>query len=144
MSRLIAALTFLAVASIAAAQSPPKKDLRIQVLGCAHDRGQVVANLFREGDDVLKIKKAYRRVQAKIVGGKATVVFKDLAYGKYAVSAFHDEDGDAELEHKFGFPAEPLGFSNNFVMSLSAGLPTFDKLEFQFGANTGVTSITLK
>ncbi len=41
-----------------------------------------------------------------------TVVFNGLAPGVYAVSAFHDEDGDGLLDRNlFGRPTEPYGFS---------------------------------
>lgn len=119
--------------------------LSIQVHGFTHERGHAIANLFREGDDVLKPDKAYRHAQAEIHDGKATISFPDLAYGKYAVSVFHDENDNGILDHNaFKFPAEPLGFSNNFHLSFLSGFPSFGKLKFQFAADTGVLEITLK
>ena len=123
----------------------PTATLSIQVSGFSHERGHAVANLFREGDDVLKPDKAYQRVQAEIHGGKAMINFPGLAYGKYAVSVFHDENGNGTLDHNvFRFPAEPLGFSNHFHMSLFSGMPSFEKMQFSFAADTGVLDITLK
>lgn len=123
----------------------PSAPLSIQVRGFAHEHGHAVANLFREGDDVLKPDKAYRHVQADIHDGKATIAFPDLAYGKYAVSVFHDENGNGKLDHNiFRIPAEPLGFSNHFQLGLFSGFPSFEKMQFQFAANTGALEITLK
>lgn len=129
----------------AALAADPSATLSIQVRGFTHERGHAVANLFREGDDVLKPNKAFRRVQAEIHDGKATISFPGLAYGKYAVSVFHDENGNGMLDHNvFRFPAEPLGFSNHFKLGWFSGFPSFEKLQFPFAANTCVVEITLK
>lgn len=117
----------------------------IHVRGFFHDRGQVIANLFRAEGDVMNIKTVYRRVQAKIVEGNAVVVFPDLSYGQYAVSVFHDENGNGDLDHNiFRFPAEPLGFSNGFHLGLFSGLPSFEKLKLTFGPDTSSIEINLK
>ena len=119
--------------------------LSIQVSGFGHNRGHVIANLFREGDDVLKPDKAYRRAQAEIRDGLASIDISDLAYGKYAVSVFHDENDNGTLDHNFfRFPAEPLGFSNHFHFGLFSGLPSFEKMQFQFTADTHAVEITVK
>ena len=137
----IASMVFCG-AALAADLSPR---LSIQVSGFTHERGHAVANLFREGDDVLKPDKAFRHVQAEIHDGKATIAFPDLAYGKYAISVFHDENGNGKLDHNFfGIPAEPLGFSNHFQLGLFSGFPSFEKLQFQFAADTGALEIALK
>lgn len=120
-------------------------NLVVHASGFAHARGHAVANLFREEDDVLKPDKAYRRVSAEIHDGSAAIIFPDLSYGKYAVSVFHDENDNGTLDHNvLRFPAEPLGFSNGFRLSLFSGMPSFEKLQFPFAADSGVVDITLK
>jgi len=119
--------------------------LSLRVSGFAHDRGHAIANLFREGDDVLKPDAAYRRVQADIHDGLVTINIPDLAYGSYAVSVFHDENGNGTLDHNiFRFPAEPLGFSNHFSLGLLSGMPSFEKLKFQFSADAVAIEISIK
>jgi len=119
--------------------------LSIQVRGFTHERGHAVANLFRDGDDVLMPDKAFRHIQADIHDGKATINFPDLAYGKYAVSVYHDENDNGKLDHNFfRIPAEPLGFSNHFQLGLFSGFPSFEKMQFQFAADSGTLEITLK
>lgn len=119
--------------------------LSIQVSGFAHQRGHAIANLFREGDEVLNLKNVYRRAQVEIRDGKATFSFPDLAYGTYAVSVYHDENDNGMLDHNvFHFPAEPLGFSNHFQLGLTSGMPTFEKMKFQFAADTGILEIVVK
>lgn len=119
--------------------------LSIQANGFLHARGHAVANLFREGDEVLNLKNVYRRAQVEIRDGKATFSFPDLAYGTYAVSVYHDENDNGMLDHNvFHFPAEPLGFSNHFQLGLTSGMPTFEKMKFQFAADTGILEIVVK
>ncbi len=46
--------------------------------------------------------------------GKARCVFRGIPPGSYALSAFHDVDGDNELDRKiFGIPSEPYCASRN-------------------------------
>ena len=119
--------------------------LVVQVSGFTHARGHALANLFREGDDVLKPEQAYRRTSAEIYDGNATVTFVDLAFGKYAVVVFHDENDSGTLDHNFmRLPAEPLGFSNGFKISVFSGMPSFEKLNFSFAADTLPLKISVK
>jgi uncharacterized protein (DUF2141 family) len=68
-----------------------------------------------------------------------------LKYGKYAVSVFHDENGNGTVDHNFlHFPAEPLGFSNDFHLGIFAGLPSFEKLQFEFTPGAEPVSILVK
>ena len=106
-------------------------DLTVHVNGFAHERGQAIASLFRDGEDVFG--KPYIRLAAEIQQGKATLVFRNVAPGNYAVIAFHDENGNNDLDHNFlRLPAEPLGFSNGFKLSIFSGMPSFEKLRFAF------------
>ena len=139
----------VAACSLAVAAAPfawadtPQTDLVVHASGFAHERGRAVANLFRTGDDVLG--KPAVRVTATIHAGKATLVFARLPYADYAVTVFHDENGNGELDHNFlHMPAEPLGFSNGFSLSLLSGLPSFEKLRFALGAEAKPVEITVK
>lgn len=81
----------------------------------------------------------------EIRDGKASIEFPDLAYGTYAVSVYHDKNDNGMLDHNvFHFPAEPLGFSNHFQLGLTSGMPTFEKMKFQFAADTGALEIVVK
>ena len=144
-SRLTAALVLavcLVGASVSAADAP-REDLVIHASGFAHDGGQAVASLFREADDVFG--KPSARVMAKVHQGKATLAFARLQHGNYAVIVFHDENGNNDLDHNFlRMPAEPLGFSNGFQLTLFSGLPNFERLRFAFGAGAKPVEISVK
>ena len=67
-------------------------------------------------------------------------VFEGLAPGRYAVAAYHDADGDGELD-KFppGIPTEPYGFSNEVGR---IGYPSFEKALVEVG--NGRTTVVVK
>lgn len=53
------------------------------------------------------------------------VVFNDIPAGKYAITAFHDEDNDGRLDRMifpfFGMPSESYGSSNDSFAYFSKG-----------------------
>jgi uncharacterized protein (DUF2141 family) len=65
------------------------------------------------------------------------VSIEGLPPGKYAISLFHDLNGDAEMDTNFvGFPKEPFGFSAPMG---KFGPPKFDEAAIEFsGENTSV------
>lgn len=121
----------------------PQQGLVIHLKGFTHERGQAIANLFYEGGDVFG--RPHARAVARIQQGGATLNFPHLAHGSYAVIAFHDENGNNDLDHNLlRLPAEPLGFSNGFRFSLFSGMPSFAKLRFTFGVDTKPLEIFVK
>ena len=57
--------------------------------------------------------------------GQVEVVFKDLAPGSYAVSAYQDLNGNQRLDaNMVGMPTEPFGFSRDAKGQF--GPPKFD------------------
>lgn len=115
--------------------------LTIEVTHFEGDHGQAVIHLFRKQDDIPK--KPYLKLTAMITNKKATVVFDNIPYGEYAAIVFHDENNNGELDHRFGFPNEPMGFSNEWKLSLFSGMPTFEKLHFTFNKQSFNYAITI-
>ena len=69
-------------------------------------------------------------------------MFSNLAPGRYAAIAFHDENGNGKLDKNFlGVPTEPYGFSNNVQGFL--GPPTFDAAALDIGDGNAAIRITL-
>ena len=59
-------------------------------------------------------KNALLPQKVQIINGKATHDFKDVPFGEYAVTVYHDENGNGKLDKGlFGKPLELYGFSNN-------------------------------
>jgi uncharacterized protein (DUF2141 family) len=110
-----------------AARTPA--DLIIEALGFQSSAGHAIAKLFLPGDNVRR--RGRQEVAATIVAGKATLVFPAVPAGDFAVVVFHDVNDNGTIDHNLlGIPSEALGFSNGFKLSLTSGVPTFDKLKF--------------
>jgi uncharacterized protein (DUF2141 family) len=107
--------------------------LTIEALGFKNETGHAVAKLFMPGDDVLK--RGRWEVSDIVQAGRATLTFPAVAPGSYALVIFHDRNKNGSIDHNiFGIPNEPLGFSNGYAITLTSGLPTFEKLRFRQGA----------
>lgn len=121
-----------------------QSDLVVRVGGFTHERGQAIARMFCEGDDIFATPSA-RRITALIHQGKVTLVFPNVKPGNYAVIVFHDENGNNDLDHNlFRLPAEPLGFSGGFRLSLFSGMPSFKKLRFAFAVDAQPLEISVR
>jgi uncharacterized protein (DUF2141 family) len=66
------------------------------------------------------------------------MIFENLPNGSYAAIVYHDENDNGTLDHKFAFPSEPMGFTNNWNLSLFSGMPTFKKLRFEHSGQTRI------
>jgi len=125
---LTGSICFLLIGLICNAQS--SGTLAIDASNFKSDKGVAIVHLFRKQDDVPK--KPFMQASQVIVNGKTSIVFHNLPYGDYAAILFHDENSNGILDHRFGFPDESMGFSNDWKLSLFSGMPTFHKLRFEF------------
>ena len=68
-----------------------------------------------------------------IKDGRAVAVFEDVPAGPFAVSVFHDEDGDGELDSvALGIPSEAYGFSGGARNMF--GPPSFEQARVELAA----------
>jgi uncharacterized protein (DUF2141 family) len=116
-------------------------NLTISAGNFGNSTGKAVANLFRESDDIPQ--KPFMQSTAAITNGTAQIIFNDIPFGSYAAIVFHDENANGKLDHKWGFPDEPMGFSNAWKLSMFSGMPTFTKLRFEFSKNQPLVSINI-
>ncbi len=90
-------------------------EIAFEIRGARSDNGHVHVSLFAKPDGFPSMRqKAIRIEVVPITDGVAVGSFEDVAYRKYAISAFHDENGNDELEiNFFGMPKEGVGASND-------------------------------
>ena len=70
--------------------------------------------------------------------GRVIATFDNLPAGDYAVKAFHDVNGDGEMNtNPFGMPIEPYAFSNNAVGNM--GPARWDRAHFTVSGETTQT-----
>ena len=78
------------------------------------DRGQVICTLFTPSDKFPDQSQKGMTIVVPIQNRQATCRFRHLAYGDYAIVAFHDENHDGKFNQDFfGLPKEGFGFSDN-------------------------------
>lgn len=73
------------------------KTLIVRITGCESDEGQVVAMLY-SGSNFNESATAMRVELLKIQDGQAVWPVHNLPFGRYAVVAFHDVNGDEVLQ----------------------------------------------
>jgi uncharacterized protein (DUF2141 family) len=106
----------------------PKPGLRIEARDFESDSGQAILFLFRDSDKIPK--EPFRKITAKIAGHQSYLVIPDVENGAYGAILLHDLNRNGIIDHPFGFPGEPLGFSNSWKLGLFSGMATFTKLRF--------------
>ncbi|HEY0925035.1 DUF2141 domain-containing protein [Brevundimonas sp.] len=82
---------------------------------------------------------AAREVDAS---GSVVAVFDHLPAGDYAMRAFHDVNGDGQMNtNPFGMPVEPYAFSNNAVGNM--GPASWERARFSVSGDT-VQTISIR
>jgi len=101
--------------------------VNIIVENIANDQGDILLGMSTK-EGFMKTKPDYSAT-SKIKDGKATISFKDVPYGSYAVSSFHDMNGNKKMDFEAsGMPLEGYGVSNNPVLM---GPPTWEDAKFE-------------
>lgn len=76
--------------------------------------GAVLFGLYTE-ITFMKAKPKYN-AKSDIVNGTARVTFEDIIPGTYAISCFHDKNGNGQMDFEpTGRPIESYGVSNNKI-----------------------------
>lgn len=80
-------------------------------------------------------------LESDIVEGKATVTFKNVGPGIYAITLFHDKNGNKQMDFEpNGMPKEMYGVSNN-VMSM--GPPLWSDAKFEVAGEPIILDIRM-
>jgi len=119
--------------------------LAIEITGLKDATGNVFIAVYASedtwlGDEVVMDKKV---VIADARDGDLVRTELQLPMGDYAVSAFHDQDGDGELStNMIGIPREPIAVSNNAVGKF--GPPKYADAVFTLGAEPAIQRIIMR
>ena len=118
-------------------------DLTVNVSGARNDKGMIVAAIFSSKEGFPKEGQQYAGFRAKATASNLSVTFHDLPTGTYAVTAFHDENGDGKLDRDAtGIPTEGYGVSNDARELLSP--PYWDKASFAMGAESKTITVKIE
>ena len=137
----------LAVTVLAAVVAGPAlaADLAIEVHGIRSGEGRLYVAVhttesqatFPEGTG------SAAAIQRRAHAGVLRFVLRDLPPGRYAVNAFHDENGNGDLDtNLIGVPSEGYGFAND--PDTSFGPAEFDAAAVDVGDTNAVAAMNLR
>jgi len=113
--------------------------LEVKVSGFKNNDGKVKVGLYNSEFSFLKT--VYKSLASDIKNETATVTFTDLPKGEYAVSVYHDENGNGAMDkNMFGIPSEDYAASNNAKGMM--GPPKYADAKFSVSSNSKI-NITL-
>ena len=136
LSSLAAAASALALIAAVPAFAAPNGDTLTLTFETGATTGAVMVVLY----DSEAAYEGGQPTRALTLPANAPVVavFEDLPAGDYAVKAFHDVDGDGQMNvSPFGMPTEPYAFSNNAVGNM--GPAKWDRAHFTVSGATAQT-----
>jgi uncharacterized protein (DUF2141 family) len=128
--RLVQAVPGVTRRLVSRAAAPSK--LTIRIVGAKNGKGQIAIALFNgnagfPGDKSKALRTLQTRIDSQTLSAQVTL--DDLPHGVYAVSVFHDENMNGQLDKNvFGIPKEDYGASNN--PNKSMGPPKFADAKF--------------
>jgi uncharacterized protein (DUF2141 family) len=102
--------------------------LVVELHGMTSDAGAVVYAVWRGPEGWLE-DGAVREGSVSVAGGAGTIKLDGLPYGEYAVSVYHDRNGNGRLDTGlFHIPKEPIGTSND--AKIRFGPPRYEDAAF--------------
>ncbi|MEM9253942.1 MAG: DUF2141 domain-containing protein [Pseudomonadota bacterium] len=108
--------TLLWLVAMAATAEVPPGILQVEITGLKDETGDVYIAIYRPQDDWLGDEAFASRkvVIAEALEGEVVAAEFELPVGDYAFTAFHDANGNGELDTNFfGLPKESIAMSNN-------------------------------
>ena len=120
-----------------AAHATRAADLTVSVSGVRDDQEHIRIALYADSDSFRHEQSARQVLSLPAASGVVSGVFHDLPPGRYAVLAYHDENGNGKLDMIMGmFPDEGWGLSNDPTV---IGPPRFEASAFDVAEpETGV------
>ncbi len=138
---MLRSLALLAV--LPTVQPTMAADLSVTLAGIRNDSGYVMAAIFDSPRGFPNEAGAVAQVKMKARPGQVGFVITGLPPGHYAVSAFHDENGNGKLDtNLLGVPTEGYGFSNDARGRF--GPPAFDAAAMTLDGTGWTITVTLR
>ena len=138
-----AAAGLIGISGLAAAPALAA-ELLIEVRGVRSDVGRIYVAVHtpRTGEKFPDADGMFAGVQQQAHVGDMRFVLRDLPAGRYAVNAFHDENGNGNLDtNVLGIPKEGYGFANDPPTNF--GPPDFEEAAVTVGDPPATAAMTM-
>ena len=133
----------LAAAGPAVAEPGGGADLQVTVTGLRSGRGQVMACLAAGPEAFPDCRgPVSRHAKVPAAMGEVTLDFGAVPPGTYAISLFHDENGNGKLDKVMLIPREGFGFSRDAPVRM--GPPSYSSAAFAAGAKPEHLKVKLR
>ena len=120
MMKILATILITAMIFAGSLLTSGSQEIIVTVVNATTDNGKVSFALY---DQATFMKTPLKGASAKIIKGKSTVIFKNIAQGEYSVICFHDKNNNDKMDfNEQGIPLEDYGASNN---NMDFGPPSF-------------------
>lgn len=131
-------MRYAITALFASALSTPAlaDDVTISLQGVKKNTGSIVLCLWAKEDGFPDCEsgKAVKRIV--VPANTTSARFENVPAGAYAISAFHDANGNGKLDSNFiGLPLEAVGMSNNPKLN---GPPRFKPARFNLAGSAKI------
>lgn len=117
-------------------------NLEVRIDGLREARGHVLVALADSAAAWDGQAPARARLRHAVASSSEMIRFEDLPPGSYAISLFHDENDNGEMDKNIvGMPTEGYGFSQNPRVMRKA---TFEEARFELAADGGTIVVELR
>lgn len=145
--RILLAVAAIAVTALAPCTALAGNDhgaIVVKITGFRNSSGRAGVLLFSQAKGFpMDQRFAVARLFAPVERAACRITLENIPYGTYAVSVFHDEDGDGKLRRTvFGIPREGVGASRNPGMRF--GPPRFKDASFVLDSPNQQIEITVR
>ena len=121
-------LTYFALLLTGLLLQAQNNTIEVNMSGFDSDDGKAMVGLFVEEETFLREPK--QSLSASITDQKSSVTFTNIPDGVYAVSVYHDENNNGEIDLLMGIlPKEDTGTSNN--PNTVMGPPKWEDAKFE-------------
>lgn len=125
----------LFISTLGFAQNTTTNTITVTVENFISDEGKAAIALHTA--DTFMKGQGIQNLESKIIDGKATFTFEDVAEGEYALLVLHDKNENNRMDFEDnGMPKESYGTSNSVR---SFGPPIYDDAKFKVNKNVELT-----
>ncbi|MEH6535557.1 MAG: DUF2141 domain-containing protein [Psychroserpens sp.] len=127
MKTLFLSIALVVISTLGFAQDTKGQTITVSIENAVSDDGQFLVSLNTK--DTFMKGAGIQSSESKIKDGKATITFKNVQPGEYAIMVLHDANDNNRMDfEENGMPKESYGTSNN---PRSFGPPIYDDAKFK-------------